>query len=79
MALNDEIKNISITFSEDEAVVLFEWLAKFNTKENTYLFEDQAEQRVLYDLEASLEKNISSVFSDDYKTILLNARKRVKG
>jgi len=78
MVLNSETKNISIPLNEDEAIVLFEWLAKFNITDNTTFFQDQAEQRVLFNLEAILEKNIPSMFSDEYKTTLLKARERLR-
>ena len=35
--------NISLTISKDEALVLFEFLTKFNQKEHPEIFEDQAE------------------------------------
>ena len=53
-------------------------LTDFNTKDSPGLFQDQAEQRVLFDLEAILEKNIPSVLSDEYETILLKARERIR-
>lgn len=44
---------VTISLSNDEALVLFEWLSSFN--QGHHDFEDQAEQRVLWDLEGMLE------------------------
>jgi hypothetical protein len=72
----NEITSLSLT--NDEAIVLFEWLSRFNAEKHPELFEDQAEERVLYDLEAVLEKVIDETFRDDYKDILYEARRRVR-
>ena len=42
---------VSIELSGDEALVLFEWITRFNKREDAE-FEDQAEQRVLWDIES---------------------------
>ena len=44
--------------SHDEALVLIDWLFRFNAAENN-AFEDQAEQRVLWDLECRLESKLA--------------------
>ena len=67
-------KNVFLSLSDDEALVLFEWLSKFNEEEHPSLFQDQAEQRVLWDLEAVLEEVISVTFDKDYINILSKAR-----
>jgi hypothetical protein len=71
-------KGVSLNLSDDEALVLLEWLSKFNEEEHTLLFQDQAEQRVLFDLEAELEKVVSTTFEEDYRDILSKARKRIR-
>lgn len=78
METNSENNNIAIHFSEDEAIVLFEWLSNFNKKEKQLIFEDQAEEKVLWDLECSLETVLSSPFSPNYTNILLEARERIR-
>jgi hypothetical protein len=78
MKANNEKKNISIKLSEDEAVVLFEWLHNFNEEERHTLFQDQSEERILFDLEAELEKVVSGIFAGNYKDILLKARERIR-
>lgn len=69
--------NISITLSKPEAMVLLEWLARFNQERNP-AFVDQAEERALYDLEALLEKEIPETFRDDYGALLSAAREAVR-
>ena len=71
-------KNVSLSLSDDEALVLFEWLSKFNVEEHPSLFQDQAEQRVLWDLEAVLEEVISVTFDKDYINILSKARENIR-
>jgi hypothetical protein len=71
-------KGVSLNPRNDEALVLLEWLSKFNEEEHTLLFQDQAERRVLFDLEAELEKVVSTTFEEDYRDILSKARKRIR-
>ncbi|TCN31038.1 hypothetical protein EV644_13015 [Kribbella orskensis] len=46
----------SLRLSRDQALVLFEWLARTSSAGAPVGFEDQAEQRVLWDLESALER-----------------------
>lgn len=73
--MNDEV---SIGLSRDQALVLFEWLARTGSGEQPAAFEDQAEQRVLWDLEAALEKHLAEPFRSDYRDLLEAARSRVR-
>lgn len=68
---------VSFELSSDEAIVFFDWLARFNEKDD-HIFEDQSEQRVLWDLEAGLEKNLSAIVSSDYESRLAAARSQVR-
>lgn len=70
--------NIQLNLSNDEALVLLHWLFRFNEKEHPYLFEDQAEQRVLYDLEAVLEDVVDDIVDTDYNDYLAKARKKIR-
>lgn len=78
MKANNENRNISVMFSEDEALVLLEWLHNLNEEERSALFQDQAEERILFDFEAELEKIVSVTFGADYQEILLKARERIR-
>ena len=69
---------ISLGLSRDQALVLFEWLARTVAREQPAAFEDQAEQRVLWDLEAALEKHLVEPLKSDYRELLEAARRRVR-
>lgn len=69
---------ISLGLSRDQALVLFEWLARTGAGEQPAVFEDQAEQRVLWDLEAALEKHLVEPFKSGYRELLEAARSRVR-
>lgn len=68
---------VSIELSHDEALVLYGWISRFNQqKEND--FADQAEQRVLWDIEAILDSTLTEPLASDYHTLLSSARDRVR-
>lgn len=67
---------VTLVLSSDEALVLFEWVSRFNAAENE--FEDQAEQRVLWDLESMLDSALVAPLSPDYAALLGAARGRVR-
>ena len=70
--------DISIGLSRDQALVLFEWLARTGASDQPAEFEDQAEQRVLWDLEAVLESVLTEPLNADYRQRLDAARGRVR-
>ena len=78
MRANNENKNITIIFSEEEALVLLDWLHNFNEEEHPTLFQDQAEQRILWDIEVVLEKVFSVTFDSNYQDILSKARRKMR-
>ncbi|MBK6483282.1 MAG: hypothetical protein IPG01_09130 [Chitinophagaceae bacterium] len=78
MEAKKENENVALKLSINEALVLIEWLSEFNKKDNTWLFEDQAEERVLFDLESSLEQVLSQTFEGNYLDKLLSARREVR-
>jgi hypothetical protein len=69
---------VALELTVDEALVLFEWLSRFNQNENV-AFEDAAEQRVLFDLESKLESSLTVPLEPNYKEQLAEARGRVRG
>ncbi len=69
---------INIELTKDEAIVLFAFLAEFNKKDNNELFSDQAEQRVLWDIECVLEKQLSEPLKADYLEIVRQAREKIR-
>jgi hypothetical protein len=70
-------KKVKIEITSDDALVLYDWLARFNQRADTD-FADQAEERVLFDLEALLEKALVAPLQSDYATALAQARSNVR-
>lgn len=66
-----------VELSREEALVLLEWLSRLNKTGNS-AFVDQAEQRVLWDLEAMLEANLAEPFHPNYDELLAAARAAVR-
>ena len=69
--------SVMIELTPDEALVFFDWLARFNAG-TTGMFEDQAEERVLWNLEATLERVLVEPFAANYGELLGQARERVR-
>lgn len=78
MESKKENSGISLNLSNEEALVLLNWVFRFNDGENDSFFEDQAEERVLWDIEAVLEKVITEIFDGDYTELLAKAREKVR-
>ena len=70
-------KRVKIEFTSDAALVLYDWLTRFNQRTETG-FVDQAEERVLFDLEALLEKALVAPLQSDYAALLAQARLHVR-
>ncbi len=68
---------VSLNLSREEALVLHAWLHRFNTNEG-HQFEDQAEQRVLWDLEAMFEAELVEPLDPKYDELLAAARAKVR-
>ena len=68
---------VTLDLTSDEALVLYEWLTRFNQQDDT-AFADQAEARVLFDLEAMLEKRLMAPLQSDYAQLLAQARSNVR-
>lgn len=71
-----EAKTI-LELSRNEAIVFFEWLSRFNEEEGHH-FEDQAEQRVLWNIEAMLESSLAEPFDPEYGELLAKAREQLR-
>lgn len=72
--MDDQARDVHVTLGRHQALVLADWLARTNRTEQPAGFEDQAEQRALWDLEAALESQLPEVFAPDYKERLRVAR-----
>ncbi len=71
-------KNVSIKLTQDEALILYDFLTRLDSNEWVNLFDDQAEQRVLWDLECSLEKQLVEPLQANYKDVVKQARNRIR-
>ena len=70
-------KRVKIELTSDAALVLYDWLMRFNQRVDTDCA-DQAEERVLFDLEALLEKALVAPLPSDYAALLVQARAHVR-
>lgn len=68
---------VKFELSREEAIVFFEWLSRFNKTEQ-FRFEDQAEQRVLWDIEATLQSSLEEPLDPAYHRLLAQARDKVR-
>jgi hypothetical protein len=68
---------INIELTKDEALVLFDFLGRFNKSNHEDIFQDQAEQKTLWNLEALLEKTLSEPFMTNYKDIIKQSRDNI--
>lgn len=71
-------RGLNLTITKDEALVLFEFLARFNETERPDIFEDQSEQKTLWILEGQLKKRLAEPFRPDYKEIINEARNKIR-
>ncbi len=69
---------VTIELTKDEALVLFDFLARFNDTYHENIFEDQAEQRVLWNIEAILERNLAEPFMPNYSDMVKQARNNIR-
>lgn len=66
-----------LELTDDEALVLFEWLARLD-EQNAFPVEDEAEQQVLWSLHGQLEKSLSQPFRSNYRELVADARARIR-
>lgn len=70
-------RTIKLELTSDEALVLFEWLARLDERD-AFPCEDPAEEQVLWTLHAQLEKLLVEPFQANYQELVEHARTRVK-
>jgi hypothetical protein len=68
---------MTLELTRDQALVLFDWLARLDEAE-AFPVEDAAEEQVLWCLHGQLEKALSEQFRADYRELVEQARTRVK-
>lgn len=69
---------MEININHDEALVLFEFLARIDKINLENIFDDQSEQIVLWNIESQLEKTLVEPFDPNYLKLLKEARERIK-
>lgn len=79
-AVNEMTKQnqgIEIKLTGDEALVLFEFLSRFDESQALEIV-DQSEERVLWNLHGDLQKKLVEPFKSDYRDLLRSARNRLR-
>lgn len=72
-----EQNEVLLKLSSDEALVIFEFLSRFD-KDGSLKIEDQSEERALWNLHCLIEESLPSLFNPDYKSLLAMAQTRLK-
>jgi hypothetical protein len=72
---NDQ--SITVELTNDEALVLFEFLARCRDK-TTCAIEHPSERQALWNLECILEKQLPEVLSPGYSQSVKSARERIR-
>ncbi|MGZ3601476.1 MAG: hypothetical protein ACXWQR_14935 [Ktedonobacterales bacterium] len=71
---------VTIPLTSEEALVLFELLSRWVEVDTPQIsLEHPAEYRVLWDILAVLEKTLVEPFMPDYRELVENARRIVRG
>jgi hypothetical protein len=70
-------KGRQMQLEEDVALVLFEFLARFDETEQL-AFEDASEKWALIQLHGELERTLVEPFKPDYQALLRAARSRIR-
>jgi hypothetical protein len=68
---------VTLTLTHDEALVLFEFLAR-NEGADSFPIVDQAEEKALWRLHGQLEKRLVEIFLPNYHELVQQARDRVR-
>jgi len=68
---------VRLELTGDEALVLFEFLSRFEDK-GALSVEDQAEERALWNLRCLLQKQLVEMFDPKYKELVAAARDRLR-
>ena len=72
-----QMESITISLTRDEALVLFEWLARNTSVGDTPTIEDESERKALWILEGLLENVLVEPLRPDYRELLTQARGRL--
>jgi hypothetical protein len=73
------MKKINIELTNDELIVLSDLINRLSDTDFLKTFyEDQAEERALWNLDTILEKNTAEIFNKNYSEILQIARSNLR-
>ncbi|MDO5737322.1 MAG: hypothetical protein Q4P15_12695 [Propionibacteriaceae bacterium] len=64
-----------VALTADEALVLLDWLSRHDEADD--LPHSESEQRVLWNLEAALEKVVPEIFEPNYRVLVEQASARL--
>ena len=70
-------ERVCLELTGDEALVLFEFLQRFDD-EGTLVLQDQAEERALWNLHCLLQRQLVEVFDPGYQALVAAARHRLR-
>jgi hypothetical protein len=73
------MKDISITLSNNEALVLFEFLSRSFDANSKFDIIDKAEEKVLSKILGNLESRLLEPFAKNYLDLLEKARSEIRG
>ena len=67
-------EQITLKLTNDQALVFFDFLTRLN--ENTYctIFQSEAEQKVIWNMQTQLEKTLAEPLMENYEELLKIAR-----
>jgi hypothetical protein len=68
---------VEIELSADQALVLLEWVNREDDDRDALTFEHESEQRVVWDIEAQLERTLVEPFKPNYHELVSDARQRI--
>jgi hypothetical protein len=71
------MKEVKIELSQDEALVLFEFLSRYDERKNLDI-KNGAEEKVLWMLHGAREKQLVQPFKLNYVELLLRSRQSVR-
>jgi len=69
---------INIRLTKDEALVLFEFISRFNETSHKELFHDQSEEKMMWLIEGQLQKILVEPFIPNYIDIINEARNKLR-
>ena len=74
--MDDDHSNIELRLPKDEALVLFDWLSRFNQGNSNST--DEVEKQILANLEALFEKLLVEPFAENYHDLIDLAKASIR-